>query len=147
MKHLILVLFISVFMQIGLFAQSKAISDPVYFGMMLIDQPSADQMEKICDYYDLREQPEIDGYRVFQHSDGTELRFLTDMIGSKYQPVVKVYTNKSGKEIDQILNDASYHKEKGVYFKGTKFEMRRTKCTVNGTGRKTLTFEKEYNTL
>ena len=147
MKRLLLVVLVSLFVQLGLFAQSRSISDPVYFGMMLIDQPSADQMEKICDYYDLREQSEIDGYRVFQHSDGTELRVRTDMIGSKYKPVVKVYTNKSSKEIDQILNDASYHKESGGYFKGTKFEMRRTKCTVNGTGRKTLTFEKEYNTL
>ena len=86
MNRLILVLFITVFMQVGLFAQTKSISDPVHLGMMLIDQPSAKQIEKICDYYDLREQPEIDGYRVFQHSDGTELRFRTDMIGSKYQP-------------------------------------------------------------
>ena len=146
MKHLLIVV-VCLFVQLGLYAQSRSISDPVYLGMMLIDQPSAKQIEKICDYYELREQPEIDGYRVFQHSDGTELRFRTDMIGSKYQPVVKVYTNKSSKEIDQILNDASYHKDKGGYFKGTKFETRRTKCTVTGTGRKTLTFEKEYNTL
>ena len=147
MKQFLIVVFISLFVQFGLFAQSKTISDPIYLGMMLIDQPSAKQIEKICDYYDLREQPEIDGYRIFQHADGTELRFRTDIIDSKYQPIVKVYTNKSGKEIDLILNDASYHKERGGYFKGTKFEMRRTKCTVNGTGRKTLTFEKEYNTL
>lgn len=147
MKRNILSLIIALISFIVGFASSHGIDNPLYLGIILIDQPDLWKMEEICECYNLKEVPMEDGYRIFHHSDGTELRCGIYNVGDKYYPIVKVSTNKSSKEIDQLLNGTGYVKESGAYYKGTKFARRRTKCSVSGHSRKTLTFEKEYNDL
>ena len=147
MKRIAIVFLLALFMQVVSFAQSSSLKNPVYLGMILVDQPSIEKMQSVCEFYDLTEEPETDGYKVYRHSDGTEFRFRADKIAGKYQPKVIVVTKVNQKLIDKMLHDARYTKESGGYVKGTKFEQRRTKCKVSGGLRKTLTFEKEYNSL
>lgn len=147
MNRIIIVFLLVLFMQGGSFAQTISLKDPLYLGMILIDQPSIDKMKSVCDYYDLTEEPEIDGYKVYRHTNGTEFRFRADKIAGKYQPKVIVVTKENQKSIDKIFHESGYILESGIYVKGTKFEIRRTKCKASGGLLKTLTFEKEYNTL
>ena len=147
MKRITIVFLLAFFMQVVSFAQSSSLKNPLYLGMILIDLPSVEKMESVCEHYDLTEEPEIDGYKVYRHSNGTEFRFRADKIAGKYLPKVIVVTKENQKSIDKMMHDAKYTKESGGYVKGTKYEMRRTKCKVSGGLRKTLTFEKEYNTL
>ena len=147
MKRIIIVFLLVLFMQGVSFAQTISLKDPLYLGMILIDQPSIDKMKSVCDYYDLTEEPEIDGYKVYRHTNGTEFRFRADKIAGKYQPKVIVFTKENQKSIDKILHESGYILESGIYVKGTKFEIRRTKCKVSGGLHKTLTLEKEYNNL
>ena len=147
MKRIASVFLLALFMQVVSFAQSNSLKNPVYLGMILIDLPSVEKMQSVCEYYDLTEEPEMDGYKVYRHSNGTEFRFRADKIAGKYLPKVIVVTKENQKSIDRIIHDAGYKKESGGYVKGTKYEMRRTKCKVSGGLNKTLTFEKEYNSL
>ena len=146
-KRFSLVFLLALFLQVVSFAQSSSLKNPVYLGMILIDLPSVEKMQSVCEQYDLTEKPETDGYKVYRHSNGTEFRFRADKIAGKYLPKVIVVTKENQKSIDKMMHDAKYTKESGGYVKGTKYEMRRTKCKVSGGLNKTLTFEKEYNTL
>ena len=146
-KRFSLVFLLAFFLQVVSFAQSSSLKNPLYLGMILIDLPSVEKMQSVCDYYDLTEEPEMDGYKVYRHTNGTEFRFRVDNIAGKYQPKVIVVTKENQKSIDKMMHEAKYTKESGGYVKGTKYEMRRTKCKVSGGLNKTLTFEKEYNTL
>lgn len=147
MKRISILFLLALFMQVVSFAQSNTLKDPVYLGMVLIDLPSQEKMTGVCKHYNLTEEPDVDGYKVYRHSNGTEFRFRADTIGGKYYPKVVVVTNENQKSIDKIMQDTGYKRESGDYVRGTKFEHRRTKCKVSGGLHKTLTFEKEYNTL
>ena len=84
MKRIAIVFLLALFMQVVSFAQSSSLKNPVYLGMILVDQPSIEKMQSVCEFYDLTEEPETDGYKVYRHSDGTEFRFRADKIAGKY---------------------------------------------------------------
>lgn len=147
MKRLVVTMIIIIIIVLRLSAKSNYIEDPIYLGVILIDQPNIEKMERICEEYGLQESPSIDGYKEFKHSDGTEFRIGSRKENSKYYPTVKVSTKKNIKQIDSILLDAGFIKDNTYYYKGSKFTQRRTKCTVKGGSRKIILFEKEYNAL
>ncbi|MDE6769290.1 MAG: hypothetical protein K2J78_06155, partial [Muribaculaceae bacterium] len=130
-----------------IFAESGQISNPIYLGNMLVDETSIDKMEQICRYYSLMEENTEDGFKTFVHPDGTVIQFKFDMSDDRKIPVVKLKTKASSKIINEILSTTGYSHTSDGYVKGSKFEHRRTKCSVTGTTKKTLTFTKEYNSL
>ena len=73
MKRISLVSMLALFMQVVSFAQSSSLKNPLYLGMILIDLPSVEKMESVCEHYDLTEEPEMDGYKVYRHSNGVLL--------------------------------------------------------------------------
>lgn len=128
------------------YAQSNYLYNPVCLGPILIEQPKLERMVDVCQSYKLKEDPCAGTTRVFHHDDGTVVEFKVDEVEGRKYPMVKIITKEAGKSIDKILLDTGYKKEAGNYYKGSKFEHRRTKCTVSGSKRKTLIFEKEYTT-
>lgn len=146
MKRYILLLLFSVFLCAESFAQINKITNPVYLGMMLVDQPNVEKMVDICEYYGLTEEPAKDGFSVYRYSDGTVFQFKVED-GEYYSPVVKVSSKESAKTIDKVMTETGFMKEGQGYVKGSKFEHRRTKCKVSGGSRKVLVFSKEYNSI
>ncbi|MDE6769425.1 MAG: hypothetical protein K2J78_06855 [Muribaculaceae bacterium] len=147
MKRFLLILLTCLICSFGSFAQTDNSANPVSLGLLLIDQPSVEKMITTCRYYNLLEEPSQEGYNVFRHPNGTVYQFKVDERNSQHFPIVKVTTKDSQKTLDNILTQSGYKKESGVYVKGTKFEHRRTKCSITGNAKKTLTFQKEYNSL
>lgn len=147
MKQLLFILLLFLIPNGMLFAQTDNSANPVSLGLLLIDEPNVEKMITTCRYYNLSEEPIQEGYNVFRHPNGTVYQFKVDERNSQHFPIVKVTTKDSQKTLDNILTQSGYKKESGIYVKGTKFEHRRTKCSITGNTKKILTFEKEYNSL
>ena len=147
MKHFLLSLIMFIAYNVSTFAQANISADPISLGLLLIEQPSVDKMVNICRYYNLVEEPYDGEYQVFHHPKGTIYQFKVDGTNPQYTPTVKIITKDSQKTIDNILISLGYKKEGSRYVKGTKFELRRTVCTISVNTKKVLTFEKEYNPI
>lgn len=147
MKHTLILLIAVINFSISTWAQIDNNINSVSLGMILIEQPSVDEMIKICKYYKLLEEPSQKDYIMFRHPNGTVFQFKVDELNSRYFPIVKISTKDSQKNIDNILITSGYKKEVSGYVKGSKFEHRRTKCTVSGDSQKLIILEKEYNSI
>lgn len=129
------------------FAQGVAKVNPVNMGLLLMEQPSVEKMKSICEYYDLSEESEKDGFEVYSFPDGSRVEFKVEEMEERRYPTVKVITSEKQAVISKNLSDCGYRKVSDGYVKGSKFEHRRTRCRVSGGAKSVLTFTKEYNSL
>ncbi len=145
MRRFLFILVSLLFLSAGAFAQTVAKVNPVNIGLLLMEQPRGEKMKGICEYYNLSEGPEEDGFQVFSFPDGSKVEFKVEETEGRRYPMVKVITKEKQTSISKNLSDCGYRRVSDGYVKGSKFEHRRTRCRVSGGSKSTLTFTKEYN--
>ncbi len=147
MKRFLIVLVSFLFLYTVGFAQTVAKVNPVNIGILLMEQPSVAKMKSTCEYYNLSEEMEEEGFEVYSFPDGSKIEFKVEEKEDRRYPTVKVITKEKTSSISKNLSDCGYRKTSDGYVKGSKFEHRRTRCRVSGSSKSVLTFTKEYNPI
>ena len=147
MERLLITLLYFLFSYIVGLAQTVAKVDPVNMGILLMEQPSSAKMRSTCEYYNLSEEMERDGFQVYSFPDGSKIEFKVEEQEDRRYPTVKVITKEKPSSISKNLSDCGYKKTSDGYVKGSKFEHRRTRCRVSNGSKSVLTFTKEYNSI
>ena len=146
MKRILTVLALLLLSIIPSYAQSTVLKSPTYLGFVLIDEANSQKMIETCRYYHLDEQQSEDGFKVFTHEDGTKIRFKVNKSEIGDFPEVQIILNEKSGTISKILTEAGFKKQGSNYYRGSKFEHRRTKCHLSSGSPSILTLTKEYKT-
>lgn len=152
MKSVPIIIYIFLTTILSVSAQSIKLESPAYLGMVLIDEPTVENMVKTCRYYNLSDVGMEDSFYVFSHGDGTKIRFKVDKSEKGNIPVVQVTSSDKAGTIKRILSDTGFVKQGDCYYKGSELAHRRTKCELSsGMGHKlssgsnsVITLTKEY---
>ena len=111
------------------------LSNPVYIGALLLDEPAERDMAKLCEYYGFTHSGTDASFTLFTRSDGTEIRFRIEGSGDTQTPVVEVTANQDTRETHKDLEQLRYEPvKKGArnYRKGTKLANRYSTATLTG---------------
>lgn len=76
------------------FAQTVVKVNPVNLGLLLMEQPSVAKMKSTCEYYNLLEGSEEDGFLVYSFPDGSRVEFKVEETEGRRYPTVKVITKE-----------------------------------------------------
>lgn len=147
MKHFVLFLISFLFTNVVSSAQTIADVSPINIGIMLVDEPAEAYMRDICEYYNLYEENNDEGFNVYSFPDGSKIEFKIEEDGEKKNPTVKVFTKEKSSVITKKLSECGYNKTADGYVKGSKFELRQSKCKISKGSFSTLIFTKEYNSI
>ena len=128
MKPLLLTLLL---FPLSLFA-TQPIKNSVSIFNILLNCPTEENMEQICQQYGFNYEGEKCGFVAYSCGDGTLTRFKMKNLDSNITvPVIKTTTFKNKKEITQLLKSLDFQKEGGHYIKGHKYGRTQQKVTLS----------------
>ncbi len=87
----------------------KIEANPINIAVMLMQENDTASMAKSCEYYGYTRQPQNNGYTVFNHLNGSSIRYkYTD--SNQQFPIVEVTSKVGSKEKDKILQNLNFQK-------------------------------------
>lgn len=99
-----------------------------------------ESMKEICEYYNLVEEPSVNGFAVYKAPDGSTIRYKID----SGTPIVEVAVKGNRSNIKKLLEKAGYIKSPNGYIKGSDLSKFQTLCTFK-SGSDVLLFKKIRN--
>lgn len=109
----------------------KIEANPINIAVMLMQENDTASMAKSCEYYGYTRQPQNNGYTVFNHLNGSSIRYkYTD--SNQQFPTVEVTSKVGSKERDKILQNLNFHKNGNSYEQ--KSVGRLIKCSFGSQG-------------
>ena len=155
----LLLLFMTLLPFLGIKAEDAdkiTVDNPIYLGFLLIDEPTTETMNDICQYYGLTPESTTDGYTAYRASDGTLIRFKQsdDPTVGVNGNLIEIQTKASQKTLNKILSLHQYTKVNNLslppnttaYDHGNAYTNTLTRCLITTTSRRTLTFRSINNT-
>lgn len=124
--------FLLLFTSISLCAQ-KTLSSPVHLITTLMDCPSQEKMEKVCNYYECTQTEDRDGFKTFTFPDGSVLKCKVDPDSTSRQvPTLSITSKDSKKQIEKILLQQRFEKISSNEFrKGSIHAKSQVVCLIN----------------
>ena len=101
-------------------------------------------MSELCHWYQLTEQPSDGDFRVFQHDDGTIIKFK---MSADDIPFIEIHTTKSKRNIKNSLESVGYDKDKDRYIKGSVYAIRYKTAQILGNHNKRVIFTIQDTTI
>ena len=111
------------------------LSNPVYIGALLLDEPAERDMAKLCEYYGFTPSGTDDSFTLFTRSDGTEIRFRVTGDRNNTDPVIEIRCPQSTRDTHEDLMQLRYEpvkKHANTYRKGTNLATRYSSATLTG---------------
>ena len=150
----LLLLFMTLLPFIGIKAEDAdkiTVDNPIYLGVLLLDEPTTETMNDICQYYGLTPETTTDGYTAYRASDGTLIRFKQsdDPTVGVNGNLIEIQTKASQKTLNKILSTLNYTKidkslisNPGVtaYDKGTSLTRNHIRCLLSSGSPRILSF-------
>ena len=150
----LLLLFMTLLPFLGIKAEDAdkiTVDNPIYLGFLLIDEPTTETMNDICQYYGLTPESTTDGYTAYRATDGTLIRFKQsdDPTVGVNGNLIEIQTKASQKTLNKILSSLNYTKidkslvsNPGVtaYDKGTNLTRNHIRCLISSGSPRTLSF-------
>ena len=111
------------------------LSNPVYIGALLLDEPAERDMAKLCEYYGFTPSGTDDSYTLYTRSDGAEIRFRATGDRNNTDPVIEIRCPQSTRDTHEDLMQLRYEpvkKHANTYRKGTNMATRYSSATLTG---------------
>ena len=111
------------------------LSNPVYIGALLLDEPAERDMAKLCEYYGFTPSGTDDSFTLFTRSDGTEIRFRVTGDRNNTDPVIEIRCPQSTRDTHEDLMQLRYEpvkKHANTYRKGTNLATRYSSAILTG---------------
>ena len=111
------------------------LSNPVYIGALLLDEPAERDMAKLCEYYGFTPSGTDDSFILYTRSDGTEIRFRVTGDRNNTDPVIEIRCPQSTRDTHEDLMQLRYEpvkKHANTYRKGTNLATRYSSATLTG---------------
>ena len=126
--------------------------DAVLIGSLLTDQVSLQQMENICEYYDLEKISSADTVAEYRAQNGDRVRFSVRTRGvSEPVPTVTVYSTRSAKALEKKVAECGYEKDREgkfpkaknqtIYTRGNRLNPRWRKVTLTKSSPSAVLFQ------
>ena len=114
---------------------SDELSNPVYIGALLLDEPAERDMAKLCEYYGFTHSGTDASFTLFTRSDGTEIRFRATGDRNNTDPVIEIRCPQSTRASHEDLMQLRYEpvkKHANTYRKGTNLATRYSTAILTG---------------
>ena len=111
------------------------LSNPVYIGALLLDEPAERDMAKLCEYYGFTPSGTDDSFTLYTRSDGAEIRFRAIGDRNNTDPVIEIRCPQSTRDTHEDLMQLRYEpvkKHANTYRKGTNLATRYSSATLTG---------------
>lgn len=95
-------------------AVKKIEANPINVAVMLMQEKDTTSMASTCEYYGYTRQPENNGYTIFKHLNGSQIRYKYSDSNQTF-PTVEVTSKASFKEKNQILQNLNFNKVGNTY--------------------------------
>lgn len=125
-----------------LFGQTKIVGAPINVAVLLMNDASLEKMTETCQYYHLTEAAAEDDYTVYNHPDGSKLRFKILYSKNDSMPLVEVITNDKPKQIMKTLEEIGFKKTNSGFERGSKYDPYYSYCEVSSTKPSVITISK-----
>lgn len=119
-------------------AIKKIEANPINIAVMLTQEIDTAKIASTCEYYGYERQLPKDGYTIFTHANGSQIRFKHPE-GEKY-PTIEVKSKVSNKEKYKILKNLDFQKSGNAYERKSIGYI--TRCTNGKSGYLVLTNQK-----
>ena len=84
------------------------LSNPVYIGALLLDEPAERDMAKLCEYYGFTPSGTDDSFTLFTRADGAEIRFRATGDRNNTDPVREIRCPQSTRDTHEDLMQLRY---------------------------------------
>ncbi|MBD5385895.1 hypothetical protein HDR69_05660, partial [bacterium] len=74
------------------------LSNPVYIGALLLDEPAERDMAKLCEYYGFTPSGTDNSFTLYTRSDGAEIRFRATGDRNNTDPVIEIRCPQSTRD-------------------------------------------------
>ena len=111
------------------------LSNPVYIGALLLDEPAERDMAKLCEYYGFTPSGTDDSFTLYTRSDGAEIRFRATGDRNNTDPVIEIRCPQSTRDTHEDLMQLRYEpvkKQANTYRKGTPLATRYSSAILTG---------------
>ena len=111
------------------------LSNPVYIGALLLDEPAERDMAKLCEYYGFTPSGTDDSFTLYTRSDGAEIRFRATGDRNNTDPVIEIRCPQSTRDTHEDLMQLRYEpvkKHANTYRKGTNLATRYSTAILTG---------------
>ena len=111
------------------------LSNPVYIGALLLDEPAERDMAKLCEYYGFTPSGTDNSFTLYTRSDGAEIRFRATGDRNNTDPVIEIRCPQSTRDTHEDLMQLRYEpvkKHANTYRKGTNLATRYSSATLTG---------------
>lgn len=132
MKKTLLTILTIVFSLFPAYAIKTIEANPINIAISIVEHTDSASIASDLVYYGYFRQQSQEGYNIFRHSNGSEIRYILNDLVQKY-PTIEVKSNTTKKQRDQILKNLNFQKKGNAYER--KYIGFRTRCTLapNGT--------------
>lgn len=115
--HLLFCLLSLIFISpLSAYAVNKHEANPINLALILTEKNDSATIASICEYYGYQVQPSQDGYTVYQHPNGSIIRYnFTQAEDGRQYSTIEVKSNISSREQDEILKDLRFQKTGNTY--------------------------------
>ena len=97
-------------------ATLKIEANPINVAAILTERPDSASFSSTCEYYGYIQQSPQDGYIVYEHPNGSVIRYsFNEADNGKSYSTVEVTSKVSQKEKDSILQELNFQKEGNAY--------------------------------
>ena len=97
-------------------AANKLEANPINLAVILTEKNDSATIASICEFYGYQTQPSQDGYTVYQHPNGSIIRYnFTHADDGRKYATIEVKSKISSKEQDEILKNLRFQKAGNVY--------------------------------
>lgn len=126
---LILSLLILICIPFRVYSQKIRIENPILTGALLVEKPDTESMKEICEYYNLVEEPSVNGFAVYKAPAGSTIRYKID----SGTPIVEVAVKGNRSNIKKLLEKAGYRPSKEGFVRGNDLSKSKTLCNFKST--------------
>ena len=116
MKQFILLFLTVLFFTLPINAIKRIEANPINVAVMLSEQTDSASIASTCEYYGYTLQPAENEYTVFEHPNGSMIRYtINEFENGTSHPSIEVTSKASQKEKNQILNNLNFKKADSGY--------------------------------